>query len=196
MSECPNCAANVSSMSPAGQEQVLCNLNNEGGLQEGLDIMPLLVEAAYLRTYPEERKARAFVEFAGEGDVIAMIDMLEDGEDGEVDAGEEEGAQRIDLLRFQDPLNGMSSALHAAVTNGEITVAWLLLWLASGMDTARFPQEIAVQAQELGLSRESAMGRIDIRALRDAEGFTAKQRAASLGGIWTEWLQHGWLDES
>ena len=185
MSECPNCAANVSSISPTGQEQVLCNLNNEGGLQEGLGILPLLIEAAYLRTYPEERKARAFVEFAGEGDVESMLDMLKGGEDGEEEAGGGDGGQEIDLLRYQDPINGMNSALHVAVINGSITVAWLLLWLASGMNTARFPQEIAAQAQGLGLSRESALGKADIRSLRDSEGMTARQRAADLEGIWT-----------
>lgn len=192
MSECPKCGANIGSLSRTGQEQVLCNLNNEGGLQEGLDIMPLLVEASYLKTYPEERRARAFVEFAGEGDLISMIDMLRDGEDGEE---EEEEEEQIDLLRYQDPIGGMSSALHAAVNNSNITVAWLLLWLASKLDMAHFPQHILEQAQELELSRENAMGNTDIRSLRDSEGLTAKQRAAALGGVWIEWLNRGWLDE-
>ena len=141
ISDCPRCGANIVSTSDTGQEQVLCNLNNEGGLQEGLDIMPLLVEASYLKTYPEERRGRAFVEFAGEGDVISMLDILkEDAQDG----GEEDA---IDLLRYQDPIGGMSSALHAAVSNNNVTVAWLLLWLASSLDTAQFPQEIVAQAQ-------------------------------------------------
>ena len=193
MSECPKCGANISTLSRTGQEQVSCNLNNEGGLQEGLDIMPLLVEASYLKTYPEERKARAFVEFAGEGDVISMLDMLRVDED---DEEEEEEEQNIDLLRYQDPIGEMSSALHAAVNNNNVMVAWLLLWLASTLDTARFPQDISAQAQELELSRDSAIGKVDIRSLRDSEGMTAKQRAAALGGVWMEWLNHGWLDES
>ncbi|KAG6986577.1 hypothetical protein G7Y79_00077g099690 [Physcia stellaris] len=175
-------------MSNTGQEQVLCNLNNEGGLQEGLDIMPLLVEASYLKTYPEERRGRAFVEFAGEGDVISMIEMLkEDAEDG----GE---ADAIDLLRYQDPIGDMSSALHAAVSNNNVTVAWLLLWLASSLDTAQFPQEIIAQAQELEMPREAMVCKPDIRSLQDSNGMTAQQRAATMEGNWKEWLNHGWLD--
>ena len=198
MSECPNCGANITSLSSTSEEQVLCNLNNEGGLQEGLDVMPLLVEASYLKTYPEERKARAFVEFAGEGDVVSMIDMLggrdEDGDGDEVANGEEEG-QGIDLLRYQDPISGMSSALHAAVASKNVIVAWLLLWLASGLGMDQFPKEIVAHAQELGLSREGVMEKVDIRSLKDSAGMTAKQRAAALGGVWTEWLDHGWLDD-
>lgn len=157
-------------------------------MQEGLDIMPLLVEASYLKAYPEERKGRAFVEFAGEGDAIPMMDMLKD--DGE----DSDGEPSIDLLRYQDPIGGMSSALHAAVSNGNATVAWLLLWLASGLDTAQFPQQIVANAQEFELSRESAMGHPDIRTLKDSEGMTAQQHAVSIGGIWTEWLNLGWLN--
>lgn len=175
-------------MSATGQEQVLCNLNNEGGLQEALDIMPLLVEASYLKAYPEERRGRAFVEFAGEGDVISMIDMLrEDAEDSEED-------NPIDLLRYQDPIGGMSSALHAAVSNNNVTVAWLLLWIASDLDTAQFPQEIIAHAQELELTRETMVGKPNIRSLQDSNGMTAQQRAAAMGRSWTEWLNHGWLN--
>ena len=175
-------------MTSAGQEQILCNLNNEGGLQEGLDIMPLLIEASYLKTYPEERRGRAFVEFAGEGDVISMIDMLRE------DAEDSDGEAAIDLLRYQDPLGGMGSALHAAVNSNNVIVAWLLLWLASGLDTARFPEEIATQAQEMELSRADMTGKLDVRILKDSDGMTAEQRATIAGGIWSEWIKHGWLN--
>ena len=90
----------------------------------------------------------------------------------------------------------MSSALHAAVNNNNFTVAWLLLWLGSKLDTAQFPREVSAQAQEFDLSREGAIEKVDIRSLRDGEGMTAKQRAAASGGVWMEWLNHGWLDES
>ena len=180
MNECPNCGAHITRVTSTGEQQILCNLNNEGGLQEGLDIMPLLIEASYMKTYPEERRGRAFVEFAGEGDVISMIDMLrEDAEDGN-------GGDSIDLLRYQDPLSGMSSALHAAVNSNNVTVAWLLLWLASGLDTARFPQEIATHAQEMELARENVTGKLDVRTLKDSDGMTAQQRATITGGVWTE----------
>ena len=175
-------------MTSTGEEQILCNLNNEGGLQEGLDIMPLLIEASYLKTYPEERRGRAFVEFAREGDVISMVDMLKE------DAEDSDGGGSIDLLRYQDPLGGMSSALHAAINSNNVTIAWLLLWLASGLDTARFPQEIATHAQEMELPRAGVAGKLDVRTLKDSDGLTAQQRATTTGGIWNEWIKHGWLD--
>ena len=188
MNECPSCGAHIARMTSTGQEQILCNLNNEGGLQEGLDIMPLLIEASYLKTYPEERRARAFVEFAGEGDVISMVDMLKE------DAEDSDGEGSIDLLRYQDPLGGMSSALHAAVNSNNVTVAWLLLWLASNLETARFPREIAAHAQEMELTRADATGKLDVRTLKDGDGMTAQKRATITGGIWNEWIKHGWLD--
>ena len=188
MNECPSCGAHIARMTSTGQEQILCNLNNEGGLQEGLDIMPLLIEASYLKTYPEERRARAFVEFAGEGDVISMVDMLKE------DAEDSDGEGSIDLLRYQDPLGGMNSALHAAVNSSNVTVAWLLLWLASSLETARFPLEIAAHARGMGVPRADATGKLDVRTLKDGDGMTAQQRATITGGTWNEWIKHGWLD--
>ena len=188
MNECPSCGTHIAHMTSTGQEQILCNLNNEGGLQEGLDIMPLLIEESYLKTYPEERRGRAFVEFAGEGDVISMVDMLKEDAEGS------DGEGPIDLLRYQDQLGGMNSALHAAVNGNNATVAWLLLWLASGLDTARFPREIATHAQEMELTRPDATGKLDVRTLKDDDGMTAQQRATITGGTWNEWIKHGWLD--
>ena len=51
-----------------------------------MDLLPLLMEESFLQAYPEERRARAFLEFGRVGDVEAIRDWLL-GE-GEVVAGE------------------------------------------------------------------------------------------------------------
>ena len=177
------------------REQILCNLNNEGGLQEELDIMPHLIEDSYLKAYPEERKARAFVEFAREGDTSSMIDILKE-EEGDNDRVKDQTSSEgiVDLLRYQDPVSGMSSALHAAVNNSRLTAAWLLLWLASGLDTAKFPCEIASYVLALSLNWDNTVDKTDTRALRDSERFTANERALASGSIWDQWNDDGYLD--
>ena len=91
MTECPNCGKNIASMSSSGEQQVLCTLNNEGGVQDNLDLMPRLTEETYLKAYPEDRKCRAFLEFCREGDYKAIIDMLQNDEVDEDDEDEEMG---------------------------------------------------------------------------------------------------------
>ena len=194
MNECPNCGKNVTEISNTGAQQILCNLDNEGGLQENLDIMPLLVEASYLKAYPEERKSRAFVEFAAEGDAIAMLDILR----GNTDSDEEDDRQKQtptnqDLLRYQDPLGGMKSALHAAIVNDNQVIAWLLLWLASSLDSSVFPRDVVQPAQEMGIPRGDMTNQIDIRSLKDSESRTAAQLAQTIGGPWVHWVDAGWL---
>ena len=123
MSECPTCGRNLIMTTASSEQQLLCNLKNEGGIQEGLDILPILTEESYLKAYPEERRCRAFLEFCGEGDVEAIIDLLNDsdGEDGE-EAPEQGAGYNIDVLRYQDQLGSMSSGLHVAVQNQKIEV--------------------------------------------------------------------------
>jgi len=177
MNECPNCGKNVMQTSIIGTQHIYCNLDNEGGLQEGIDIMPLLVEASYLQAYPEDRKGRAFVEFAAEGDAMSMLHMLvEHDSDEEVD-GEQQATTDIEILRYQDPLGGMSSALHAAVVNNNEVVAWLLLWLASGLDEGVFLADVVQHAQEMKIARGSLTGQTDIRCLINSEGRTAAHLA-------------------
>ncbi len=178
-------------ITPSGEQQLLCNLKNEGGLQERLDILPILTEESYLKAYPEERRCRAFLEFCGEGDVEAIVDLLND-DDGEED--EEKGAGHgIDVLRYQDQLGSMGSGLHVAVQNQRMEVAWLLLLLASTLQIDQFPADVLQAAQNLGIHREDQSGQIDIRSLQDSQGMTAEERAAGIGGMWTEWLQSGRL---
>ena len=195
ISECPNCGRNLITSTPSGGQQLLCNLKNEGGLQEGLDMLPILTEESYLKAYPEERRCRAFLEFCGEGDVEAIVDLLNDGDDGEEDeeSSEQSAGQSIDVLRHQDQIGSMGSGLHVAVQNQRVEVVWLLLLLASTLELDQFPVAVLQAAQSLGIQREDQSGKADIRSLRDLQGMTAEQRAAGMGQIWTEWLQLGRL---
>lgn len=199
MTECPQCGKNLISTTTHGEQQLLCSLKNEGGLQEKLDILPILTEESYLKAYPEERKCRAFLEFCKEGDIEAITDLLYDDEDDEDQDEDEEMAttpvvgRNIDVLRYQDQIGYTGTGLHVAIHNQRVEVAWLLLFLASTLDISQFPQEVLEAAQIFGLSREDQSGKGDIRSLRDAEGLTAEQRAARIGGVWDEWLRSGRL---
>ncbi|MCJ1389796.1 hypothetical protein MMC18_002653 [Xylographa bjoerkii] len=189
LTQCPSCSQNIATFSNSGvDEQILCNLHNEGGLQEGLDILPLLAEESYLRAYPEERKARAFLEFCREGDVQAVFDLLDD--DGEGD--EEDGAEKLvpmevaDVLQYQDPLGSLYSGLHTAVISEKVEVIWLLLLIASGLEMHRFPPQVLQAAEQLGADRLFGVHSdlLDVRTLKDADGHTAATLASSsLGRI-------------
>jgi hypothetical protein len=186
VTDCPNCHRTLDTVSDEGVQQLLCDLNNEGGLQENLDILPLLTEESYLKAYPEERKARAFLEFSREGDLQAIIDMLRPDSDEE-DENETQEDQNIDFLWYQDPIGDMQSGLHAAVAGGSREVAWLLLLLASNLDLMQFPPEVFQEASALGIMRGDMTGKTDIRSMKDAQGRTADDLARELGGVW-----HGW----
>ena len=172
---------------------MLCNLKNEGGLQERLDILPILTEESFLKAYPEERKCRAFLEFCGEGDIEAIVDLLHDVEDGEKDDEGIEHQQELDVLRYQDQLGPQGTGLHVAIQNQRLEVAWLLLLLVSRLKFDQFPAEALQAAQNLGIHRSSQRGKPDIRSLKDAKGQTAEDLAASIGGIWEEWVHIGRL---
>lgn len=189
VTECPHCHRTLVTTSDEGVQQLLCNLNNEGGLQENLDILPLLTEETYLKAYPEERKARAFLEFCREGDLQAIVGMLRPDSDDE-DDGE---TQTIEFLWYQDPIGDMQSGLHAAVTGGSREVAWLLLLMASNLDLLQFPPEVFQEASALGIMRGDMAGKTDIRSLRDSLGRTAEEVAQEVGGVWHGWAGTGRL---
>ncbi|KAF1963732.1 hypothetical protein CC80DRAFT_530517 [Byssothecium circinans] len=207
VTQCSNCGADISSTSSSGTQQVLCNLNNEGGLQENLDILPLLTEGSYLKAYPEDRKCRAFLEFCREGDMQAIIGILQDDdsddededEDGDADMGDgEEVAGKtvgVDaMLRYQDPIGEMQSGLHAAVQAQSREVAWLLLLLASNLPLVEFPPEVFQEAEALGIMRGLTEDKTDIRSMKDANGKTAEDLAKEIGGVWvTGWIGNGRL---
>lgn len=174
----------------------------------------MLTEECYLKTFPDERRARAFLEFCREGDIEAIVDLLGDedvdeegdeegdgavegcedhGKSEEVEKDEELKENRIDVLRYQDATNSMVSALHVAVKHGRVEVAWLLLFLASILPTSDFPMEVLQAAEQLHLSREEQSDKIDIRALKDEQGMTAADVATVLGGVWNDWLESGRL---
>jgi len=201
ITQCPNCDKDLATTSPNGTQQLLCNLNNEGGLQQNLDILPLLGEESYLKAYPEERKCRAFLEFCREGDIKAVIGLIQD--DDEDDSEDEDEMQddtqpgkKIgpdELLRYQDPIGDMQSGLHAAVQAGSREVAWLLLLLASNLDLLQFPPEVFQEAESLGIMRGVMEGKTDIRSLKDADGKSAEDLAKEIGGVWVGWPGTGRL---
>lgn len=162
-------------------------MRNEGGIQENLDILPILTEEGYLKTFPEERKARAFLEFCKEGDLEAIVGLVKD----HYEAGSEEGD--VDVLRYQDSLGDMTSGLHAAVHNGQEEVAWLLLLLGSNLDWSSLPAPVLQAAHDYGLSKDDRHGEPDIRGLQDSHGHTAGDAARSFGGIWSAWIESGRL---
>ncbi|KAK8183670.1 hypothetical protein IWZ00DRAFT_384878 [Phyllosticta capitalensis] len=203
ITECPSCGASIVSQAPDGGQQVLSNIVNEGGTQQGVDILPLLSEEGYLKAYPEERKCRAFLEFCRQGDVEAVVEMLQGGDDDDSDDEEDDEGEDamdtdtgapIDMLRYQDALGDQSSALHAAVAGGSQEVAWLLLLLSSNLDLSQFPPRVLAEAKRLGIARpDDQPAKVDIRSLRDDEGRTPEALAALLGGVWQPWLANRWL---
>ncbi|KAL8999785.1 MAG: hypothetical protein Q9169_001458 [Polycauliona sp. 2 TL-2023] len=193
MVQCPSCAKDVSSHSSSREEQVLCKLNNEGGLQEGFDILPILKEESYLKAFPEERKCRAFLEFCAEGDVGAILELINDDNGGdEEDVGmsdEGEAIKTIDVLRYQDPMGSLSTGLHVAISNGREEIVWLLLFIASSLELRFFPQDVLEAARTLGAIREEQTGKVDIRILEDSHHLTAENLAQKLGGMWEPWVK-------
>lgn len=191
------------SQTASGQQQLLCNLLNEGGLQQELDILPLLTEESYLKAYPEERKARAFLELCRNGDVPAIVELLQDEEededeeehedDDEMEDSSMQTGRPIDILRYQDPIGERQSGLHAAVAGKSREVAWLLLLLASGLDLQRFPAVVFQEAGALKVMREESADEADIRTFRDAQGRSAEELAAEIGSPWSDWLGKGLL---
>lgn len=190
VTECPNCSKDISSLSPSGQQQVLCTIRNEGGVQEDFDILPSATEEAYLRTYPEERIGHAFLEFCREGDVDAIVHLVKDAE---LNDAEEEG-DKVDILRYQGTFEGIKgSGLHVAIRYNQQEVAWLMLALGSTLDWARFPPEVLQGMKQLNLRKEDRSAGTDVRSLLDNDGRTAAAVAQEMGGVWLDWCNSGRL---
>lgn len=188
ITQCPNCSKDISTLSNAGQQQVLCTIRNEGGEQVGFDILPTATEEAYLRAYPEERRGHAFLEFCREGDVDAIIHLIKDDSEDDVEDDEEE----VDILRYQGTFEGIEgSALHVAIQYQQTEVAWLLLAMASNLDWSKFPSNLLQAMESLGLSRSVRRGNPDIRSLQDTNGRTPLTLAQSVGGVWVTWVADG-----
>jgi hypothetical protein len=203
ITECPNCQQSLLTPGPNGGQQLLCTVHNEGGVQENLDILPILTEEAYLHAYPEDQISRAFLELCREGDVSAVVNLLkscnepeseDDDDDDEMDDEPRVARKSMDdILRYQDPIGDMQSGLHAAVSGNSREVAWLLLLLASELPELEFPALVYQQAASLGIMREDQTGKVDIRSLKDSQGRSAEQLAVQSGGVWHGWAGTGRL---
>jgi hypothetical protein len=157
-----------------------------------LDILPLITEEAYLEANPSARPARAFMHMCSQGDLGGIFDLLQTVEEDYED-GEQDSISPADLLRYQDPLDGMKSALHLVIENSKQEIVWLLLWLASTVPEDKFPEEAIHVAESVNASRQFAASGVDIRSLRNAQGQTAGAVANAMGGTWTALLQSGIL---
>ncbi|KAK5079132.1 hypothetical protein LTR64_002447 [Lithohypha guttulata] len=189
ITQCPNCSKDISSSTTEGQQQVLCTVRNEGGVQPNFDILPTATEEAYLRAFPEERRGHAFLEFCREGDIDAVLHLIKDDPDNDIG---EEDEEETDILRYVGTFEGISgSALHVAVRYQQEEVAWLLLAIASNLDWAKFPQPVLQAMQSLGLSKSDRKAEPDIRTLKDDNGMTALDLAKEIGGFWSAWIADG-----
>ncbi|GAP85837.1 putative ring finger-like protein [Rosellinia necatrix] len=208
---CPSCqsalagngagpSATSSSFPRASGASILTRYTNEGGVQEGLDILPAITEEAYLAANPQARPARAFHLMCGEGDVDGIVDLLRDvaQEDEDEDDGGEQQPELspAQLIRYQDPLANMKSGLHIAVEQEREEVVWLLLWVASPLRTDAFPAPLREIAQAMALERPFTSLSDDIRALEDDRGRTAEAIAAEQEGSWLALLQANVLHPS
>jgi hypothetical protein len=119
-----------------------------------------------------------------EGDAEGIMDLLRDANEEQVDVGE--------LIRFQDPLEDMKSALHFAVEGNHEPVVWLLLWLSSGLSTSDFPEAVRNQAEAFSINRLSTGPESDVRALQDEQGLTAEDLAQRSGHV-SQLQQAGYL---
>src|SRR6266516_5275873 len=93
--QCPSCSSPLITKTVSSRQQILSTLTNEGGTENNLDILPHITEEAYLIAHPEARKARAFMQYCGEGDILSMISLLSDEED---DITESEPSMRTDEI--------------------------------------------------------------------------------------------------
>jgi hypothetical protein len=192
VTECPECSKPLSSLNAQGEQQVLCTVRNEGGVQEKFDILPSATDEAYLRTYPEERIGHAYLDFCRTGDIDALLHLIHGGNSDEEIEGSPES---IDILRYTGSFEGIDgSGLHVAIRNNQQQVAWLLLVLASSLDWSHFPPMILHAMESMMLTKDDRRAQPDIRSLKDSEGRTAADVAREKGGAWSDWIKSGRLD--
>ncbi|KAF2862968.1 hypothetical protein K470DRAFT_242302 [Piedraia hortae CBS 480.64] len=185
LGSCPKCAENL-----LRGNNLLVEVNNEGGHQQNVDILPILHEEYYIHTHPEERLCRAFLELCREGDYRAVAELLKHVRDGMDDS-----VNLQQVLLYQDPLNSHASALHCAAANGHREIAWLLLLMASTFPQTEMPAPVFQEAAALELMRpDNVSEHQDIRSLRDELNRTAEDVARTSGSpIWHGWIGNGRL---
>lgn len=167
-------------------------MRNEGGVHENFNILPSATDEAYLRTYPEERRGHAYLDFCRMGDLDALIHLIQDGSIEE----DSEGSQgSLDILRYTGSFEGIEgSGLHVAIRHNQEEVAWLMLVLGSALDWSEFPPIVLEAMESMRLSKDDRSPEPDIRTLKDSEGKTAATLAAEVGGVWLNWSKSGRLD--
>lgn len=115
---------------------------------------------------------------AAEGDVHGAVELLHSVSD------EGEAESLPSLVRYQDPLEEMRSALHVAVGKGQEGMVWLLLWLSSSLPEGSFPDESRALAEAIGLGRLPVGNKDeDIRSLVDEKGQTAEMLSGSVEAL-------------
>ncbi|KAM0414740.1 hypothetical protein ACHAPD_005923 [Fusarium lateritium] len=164
---------------------IITTYTNEGGVQEGLDILPSITEEAYLESHPEARPARALHVMCAEGDIGGIVELLRDASDDIKDMAS--------FVTYQDPLADMKSGLHLAIECKQEETLWLLLWLCSTIPASSFPVNARSVAEALDVGRLSVSSEKDIRGLRDSHGRTAADIAQQQQGQWGSILQTGLL---
>jgi hypothetical protein len=107
-----------------------------------------------------------------EGDVAGIVELLKAIEEDHND----DDMLPAQLIRYQDPLDGMMTGLHVAVEKNQQEVLCLLLWLASDIPTSAFAQEIIQLTETMGAARYPDPG-CDIRKLQDEQERTAEDIA-------------------
>ena len=131
----------------------------------------------------------AFLEFCREGDIDAIVHLVKDMESNDA----EEGADKVDILRYQGTFEGIEgSGLHVAIRYNQEQIAWLLLVLGSSLPWEQFPATVLQAMKGLNLSKDDRSSEPDIRSLKDSEGRTAADLAREVNG-WSEWVQSGRL---
>jgi hypothetical protein len=129
----------------------------------------------------------------GEGDLSGIIQLLQTSEEDYQEG--EHVMPPVQLLRYQDPIDGMKSGLHVAIEKGQQEVVWLLLWLASNLPDERFPLEAIHAANRIGAQRPAKTGETDIRSLQNGQGQKAEELAKVIGGHWNTLINSGIFSE-
>ncbi|KAK3395265.1 hypothetical protein B0H63DRAFT_408672 [Podospora didyma] len=186
--QCPSCGATLAS-SAQGGAPISTRYINEGGVQEGLDILPALTEEAYLSTNPKARPARALHVMVAEGDVAGIVALLAD-----VDSNPEAGVTSMELLPWTDPLNGGRSALHVAIEAQQQEVFWLLLWLGSKAPVQLFPVTVVEASEEMELKRNVSAIVTDVRTVKDESGRKPSRACYQQGEPWVSYVEGGLFD--
>ena len=207
LTECPNCRKNIAtdsnhlssgtgpSHATAETESnpvVLCTIHNEGGIQLDFDILPIAIEECYLRTYPEKRIGRAYLEFCREGDVDAILCLIRDQRVQAVEG--EEQTESLDVLRYTGKFAEVDgSGLHVAIRSGQEEVAWLLLGIGTNIEWEKFPKVVRTAFDAQGFGEADRTSGEDIRQLKDSMERLPESVAREVGAPWAKMLDAGFL---